>query len=366
MKPVLAITMGDPAGIGPEVIAAAWAQPELLTLCRRIVVGRVAVMRRAAELRNLPLRVESASSPEDASDDPLRLPVLEVGDVGADRVPAGVVGAIAGTTAYQALTLAIDWALQRRVAALVTAPLNKESLRLAGLSFPGHTEILAQHCRAKQVAMMLYLPPGCRAVHGPVGLGVLHVTLHIALREVFERLNSDVILEHCQLAGDFTARLLASKGIARPPRIGVAALNPHAGENNLFGDEETRWIAPAVRAAQALGLAATGPLPCDTLMHRAAAGEFDTVVAMYHDQGHIALKLLGLHDAVNVTLGLPIVRTSVAHGTAFDIAWQGLADSRSMVQATAVALQLAATQTPSSSPVSPLPYPSSSENPTGI
>jgi 4-hydroxythreonine-4-phosphate dehydrogenase len=183
--------------------------------------------------------------------------------------------------------------------------------------------------------MMLYLPPG-EPLRGPHGLGVVHVTLHMGLREVIARLSSESILAKIRLAD----RVLRRLGAARP-RIGVAALNPHAGEEGLFGDEEPRLIAPAVAAAQREGLDAAGPLPADTLLVKARDGLFDAVVAMYHDQGHIALKLLGMHRAVNVTLGLPIVRTSVAHGTAFDLAWQGQAETNSLVEAVRVAARLA-------------------------
>jgi 4-hydroxythreonine-4-phosphate dehydrogenase len=279
---------------------------------------------------------------ERISGDPLLIPVWECGDEAADRVRPGEISAAAGSAARDALDQAIDWALGGAVDAIVTAPLNKESLRAAGVRQPGHTELLAERCNASNVAMMLYLPPGRGQVRGAIGLGVIHVTLHTALRKIFDELNQSRIVERCQLASKFVNQILKSHGIPREARIGVAALNPHGGENGLFGREELELIGPAVESARRLGLPVSGPWPCDTLMHRAAGGEFDVVVAMYHDQGHIALKLLGLHDAVNVTLGLPIVRTSVAHGTAFDIAWQGRASPYSMIQATQTALDLCA------------------------
>jgi 4-hydroxythreonine-4-phosphate dehydrogenase len=188
----------------------------------------------------------------------------------------------------------------------------------------------------------LYLPPGGGLYRNAVGLGVVHVTLHCALRDVFSQLNVERIVDRCRLATGFVSDLLAYHNIQRSARIGVAALNPHGGEGGLFGREEIETIAPAVAEAQSQRLPVSGPWPCDTLMHRAAADEFDAVVAMYHDQGHIALKLLGLHAAVNITLGLPIVRTSVAHGTAFDRVGLGTADERSMVQALRAARALVA------------------------
>jgi 4-hydroxythreonine-4-phosphate dehydrogenase len=209
----------------------------------------------------------------------------------------------------------------------VTAPLHKEGLRAAGLSYPGHTEILAERCGVKAFAMVLAVE----------GLAVAHVTLHMALRDVFGNLSTDAIVEKAELLHDLLGKLLR-----RRPRLGIAALNPHASDGGLFGDEEERIIAPAVEAARAAGLDATGPWPTDTLFVRAKAGEFDGVVAMYHDQGHIALKLMGMGRAVNISVGLPIVRTSVAHGTAYDIAGRGVADAGSLVEAARVAAALTA------------------------
>ena len=337
---LLAITMGDPAGVGPEVIVGSWEAPALQSACRRVVVGRTAVIQRAVSLLGRSLSVERVTSLDRISADPLLIPVWECGDELADQVQPGKISAAAGSASRDALLQAIDWALDGAVDAIVTAPLNKESLRAAGVKHPGHTELLAERCRASNVAMMLYLPPGRGQVRGPVGLGVIHVTLHTALRNVFGELSHSKIVDRCRLASDFVSQILKSHGVPRAARVGVAALNPHGGENGLFGQEELELIGPAVEAAKSLGLPVSGPWPCDTLMHRAAGGEFDAVVAMYHDQGHIALKLLGLHDAVNVTLGLPIIRTSVAHGTAFDIAWKGRASPYSMIQATLTALDL--------------------------
>lgn len=334
--------MGDPAGVGPETIVGSWQAPALQSGCRRVVVGRTAVLQRAVSLLGLALSVERVTNLDRISGDPLIVPVWECGDEAADQVQPGEVSAAAGSASRDALLQAVDWALAGAVDAIVTAPLNKESLRAAGVRHPGHTELLAERCAASNVAMMLYLPPGRGQVRGPVGLGVIHVTLHTALRNVFDELTQTGIVDRCRLASDFVRQILRSHDLPREPRIGVAALNPHGGENGLFGREELELIGPAVELAGRMGLPVSGPWPCDTLMHRAAGGEFDAVVAMYHDQGHIALKLLGLHDAVNVTLGLPIIRTSVAHGTAFDIAWQGRASPYSMIQATQTALDLCA------------------------
>ncbi len=329
--PRLALTMGDPAGVGPEVIAATWRDERVHRWCRPLVVGHPEIMRRAVQLLGLPTEVVEIDAPESALPSPALLPCLRAVDEAALGVPACQVDARAGQAAYDALVAAARLALAGRVAGITTAPLNKAALWKAGHQYPGHTELLAELCGARDFAMMLYLAPD-EHVRSPAGLGVVHVTLHTALRRVFEELSTEAIAAKIRLAD------AAMRSLRRSiPRIGVCALNPHAGESGLFGDEEETVISPAVLQGRQQGFCVEGPCPADTLMVRARDGEFDAVVAMYHDQGHIALKLLGFHRAVNVTLGLPIVRTSVAHGTAFDRAWQGAAESSSMVEAIRVA-----------------------------
>lgn len=318
-RPRLLLTMGDVAGIGPEVIARAW--PRLITVCRPMVVGDPAWLARALELIGSRARVAPPESPADAE----TLPCLPGSGQDLSRVEPGRVSAAAGRAAYDFLCLAIDRTLAGEADGIVTAPLHKEGLRAAGLAYPGHTEILAERTGARRYAMLLYFD----------GLAVAHVTLHLALRDVFRHLSADAILDKVVLLDDILGRLLG-----RRPRIGVAALNPHASDGGLFGDEEVRIIAPAVERARAMGLEATGPWPCDTLFVRARHREFDGVVALYHDQGHIAIKLLAGTQAVNISAGLPLVRTSVAHGTAYDIAWRGTADATGMVEAARVAAQL--------------------------
>lgn len=337
--PLIALTLGDPSGVGPEVIVGSWdrIEPEA---CQRFVVGRAAALERAVSLLGKDFRVVPIADVPDREYAPDEIPVLNVGDSSLDAVEPCVVSAEGGKLAYLAVVAAAKLAIAKKIDALVTAPLNKAALSMAGYRVPGHTELLGELCEVENFAMMLYLPPS-DLVQGEIGLGVVHTTLHTALRNVFEELSEQAIFDKCQLAHGFGQALLAAHQIDRPTRVGVAALNPHAGEDGLFGDEESTMIAPAVARAESAGISATGPLPCDTLMHRAAAGEFDNIVAMYHDQGHIALKLLGLQQAVNVTLGLPIIRTSVAHGTAYDRAWQGTAQSGSMVQAIQTAIHLA-------------------------
>jgi len=334
-KPLLAITMGDPAGVGPETIAGAWIDPALHNYCRPVVVGHPQILRKAVALLGLPIEVFEVARPEEASPSPALLPCLKAVRDDALDAPPGAIDARAGQAAYDALLAAANLALAGEIDGLVTAPLNKAALHRAGHEYPGHTELLAELCGVDDFAMMLFLGPAA-PLSGEAGLGVVHVTLHTALRDVFAGLSTKAIVAKTHLVDRVMTALKGSR-----PRIGVCALNPHAGEEGLFGDEERRIIEPAVVQARRDGIDAAGPFPTDSLMVRARDGEFDGIVAMYHDQGHIALKLLGMHRAVNVTLGLPIVRTSVAHGTAFDLAWQGRAEASSMVEAVRVAARLA-------------------------
>jgi 4-hydroxythreonine-4-phosphate dehydrogenase len=337
-KPLLAITMGDPAGIGPEVIVGAWPETGVQERVRPLVIGHPAILRRAAKLLRSDaevVEIESRESLERPAANARLIPCLRVWSDEVLDVPPGRVDARAGEAAYQAVQVATELALKEQVDAIITAPLSKAALHAAGRRYPGHTELLAELCGVSDFAMMLYLPPGT-AARSEHGLGVAHVTLHQSLRSVFADLTPVAIVVKCRLADGVMRRL----GVARP-RLAVCALNPHAGEEGLFGDEERTIIAPAVAEARRAGLDVTGPLPTDTLMVAARDGQFDAVVAMYHDQGHIALKLLGMHAAVNITLGLPIVRTSVAHGTAFDRAWQGTANHEGMIAAMLTAGQLA-------------------------
>ncbi len=347
-RPRVGLTMGDVAGIGPEVLARAWSDPVLHRLSAPLVIGDPGVLRKALDLVGNNAIVQAIDRPEDAQPSLQTVPCLlpqALSDLGSlIDVEPGRVDRRAGQAAYDYLVAAIDQALAGRIDAITTLPLNKESLRLAGISHPGHTEILAERCGAADHAMMLYLASdesgseGSQAAGLQPGLGVVHVTLHVALRQVFDLISKESVASKIRLA-DRAMRPLTG---GRRPRLAVSSLNPHAGENGLFGDEEIRIIGPAVVAMQAEGLDVHGPFPNDTVYHQALAGAFDAVVAMYHDQGHIALKTAGFRRAVNVTLGLPIVRTSVAHGTAFDIAWQGIADPSSLIEAVRVAARLVA------------------------
>lgn len=336
--------MGDPAGIGPEIIAAGWTEIVRSGACRPLVLGHGGVLEKAVALRDPSLKVVTLERVEDIfaiSETEIKscVPCLNVCENAVLNVPEGEVDARAGKAAYDAIVTAIELALSKRVDAIVTAPIHKEALNLAGYHYPGHTELLAEKCGVDDFAMMLYLGPG-ENLHGKDGLAVVHVTLHTAMKNIFEQITHESVLQKSHLIHEFMTKI-KGEGEKSRPKIGVCSLNPHAGENGLFGDEEIRVIRPAVEQARSEGLHIVGPLPADTIMIHAKNGLFDAVVAMFHDQGHIALKLLGMYRAVNITLGLPIVRTSVAHGTAFDQAWKGSAAPGSLIEAVRVAVKLA-------------------------
>jgi len=322
--PPIGFTMGDAAGIGPEIIvktfAAGLSGPA-------IVYGDVGIMQNTvAELElGHQLRVEIISEPEACPDDPAIIPVLNRWQPLPENLPKGQAHAEAGRGAYEYLCHAIDNAMAQRIRAIVTAPLNKKAMQMGGVDYPGHTEILADRSGTTRYAMMLANPE----------LRVLLVTIHVALAEVPGLITFDSELDTIRLA-DIACR---QAGLRRP-RIAVAGLNPHAGEEGRFGREEIEIIAPAVEAARAEGLDVTGPLPGDTVFMRARMGEFDIVVAQYHDQGLIPVKYLGVEQGVNVTVGLPFIRTSVDHGTAYAIAGQGIADPASLRTAYETALAM--------------------------
>ena len=324
--PVVAITMGDPAGIGPEVTVRAVAEPEIAEICRPLVVGDAGRLRDAAGRCGLAIEVRPVPDVASANFGEGVLNCLDLGLVPAD-LPYGEVSEIGGEVAYQCVRWAAELAMAGDAQAICTAPLNKLALHRAGHPFPGHTEMLAALTDTPEVSMMLTTPK----------LRVVHVTTHIGLLDMIARIEPGLVARTIGRGH----RALVTAGIERP-RIAVCGLNPHAGEGGLFGhhEEETK-IAPGVERAQAEGIDVVGPLPADTLFFRAARGDFDLVVAIYHDQGHGPIKVQGIEDGVNITLGLPVVRTSVDHGTAFDIAGTGQADHRSMMEALRQAAVLA-------------------------
>ncbi|HET6574845.1 MAG TPA: 4-hydroxythreonine-4-phosphate dehydrogenase PdxA [Fimbriiglobus sp.] len=329
-KPTLLITLGDVAGIGPEIVARAW--PNLRDYCTPVVVGDPGWVGQGCELVGVQAEPLEYALIEDVPPDlPAGLiPVLNpLSGHDLSAIRSGTVSAEGGAAAYSYLTFAIDECLAGRADGIVTCPLHKEGLHAAGVHYPGHTEILADRTGAKSHAMLLY--------DEELPLAVAHVTLHMALRDVFRHITKESVLDKVRLLHDIVPRLTG-----RPARIAVAALNPHASDGGLFGDEEQTVIAPAVEAARAEGIDAAGPIAADAVFLPHNRAKYDGVVAMVHDHGHIAMKLLGGRRAVNVTAGLPIVRTSVAHGTAYDIAGKGVADESSLVSAVRVAARLAA------------------------
>lgn len=329
-KPVVGITMGDAAGIGPEIIVKALTRRDVHEWCRPVVFGERKVIERAIRLlggtANVEVIGDAAAAAAAAGSEPGTIRLVDVG-CPAEPPAFGRLSAEAGEGAYRCVKEAAAWALAGRIGAICTAPLNKEALHLAGHRYPGHTELLAELTGAADYAMMLAAPK----------LRVIHVTTHVGLLDAIERITPDRVLRVIRMAHD-----LLRKGGTANPRIAVCGINPHAGENGLFGrGEEAEKIEPAVKEAAAAGIDATGPYPADTVFYRAARGDFDAVVAMYHDQGHIPVKLLGLEQGVNISVGMPVVRTSVDHGTAFDIAGTGRADEASLAEAIRQAALLA-------------------------
>jgi 4-hydroxythreonine-4-phosphate dehydrogenase len=325
-RPLLAITMGDPAGIGPEIVLKALADPDTYALCRPLVIGDRRILERAAPWVGAALDFDLVEGPREGRYVPGALTLLDLHNASPDDCPVGNVSAAAGRAAVGFVERACDLALAGDVDAVVTAPLNKAAMHLAGFNYPGHTELLATRTGAQRVSMLLVGPE----------LRVVHVSTHVALAEAIRRVTPERVSETIALAYESCVAL----GIARP-RIAVAGLNPHAGEGGIFGDEEARAIVPAIEAARARGLDVSDPQPPDTVFLRAVNGAFDIVVAMYHDQGHVPMKLLAFDTGVNVSVGLPIIRTSVDHGTAFDIAGTGRASHASMREALRVAALMA-------------------------
>jgi len=327
-KPVLAITMGDPGGIGPEIIAKALAHAEVYDHSRPLVIGERRALEAAIRITGRPLEVRAVAGPADAGEHPGCIDLIDLHNIDIEQLGRARVCAEVGRAAYEYLERATTLALEGTVGAIVTAPLNKEALSEAGWVGVGHTELLARFAGVpdKSVAMML----------ASKRLRVVHVSTHVSLRRAIELVTADRIVTTARLAGE-TARDI----VGREPHLAIAGLNPHAGEHGLFGSEEQEHIEPAIERLRAEGWHVSGPVSPDTVFLRATAGDYDTVVAMYHDQGHIPSKFAGFDDTVNVTLGLPIVRTSVDHGTAYDIAGTGTASEANLLAAIELAGQMA-------------------------
>ncbi len=324
-RPILAITLGDPAGIGPEVVLKALGHGEVFAACRPLVVGDRGVLERAAAWVDMRPRFDGIVEIGSGRYEEGTVPLMDLANVELAEAPVGEVSAGAGRAAVEYVMRACDLAMAGQAAAVVTAPLNKEAMHRAGFLYPGHTELLAERTGAERVSMLLVGP----------SLRVVHVSTHVALEEAIRRVRPARVLEVIELA-QRSCRMLGIEA----PRIAVAGLNPHASENGLFGVQEAEQIQPAIEAARARGWTVSDPQPPDTVFLRATRGEFDIIVAMYHDQGHIPMKLLAFDSGVNVSIGLPILRTSVDHGTAFDIAGTGQASEESMLAAIRVAVTM--------------------------
>ncbi len=328
--PVVAVTMGDGAGIGPEVIVPALLEPATQARCNPVVIGDAKRLAQAAALLGSTAEIVTVATVADARQLPGRINVIDL-DLLPDDLPWGQLSAAAGHAAYEYIRVASELAVRGEVQAICTAPLNKEALHAAGHVFPGHTELLAHLTGTEEVSMMLSTPK----------LKVIHVTTHIGLIDAVRRIEPGLVERTVRRGHDALVRA------GNPdPKIGVCGINPHAGENGLFGyGEEEKKIIPAVEKLVADGIDVHGPLPADTAFFLAGRGDYDLIVAMYHDQGHGPVKVLGIEAGVNITVGLPVIRTSVDHGTAFDIAGKGIAEAGSMVEALRQAAELASSTT---------------------
>ncbi|WAH44526.1 4-hydroxythreonine-4-phosphate dehydrogenase PdxA [Alicyclobacillus fastidiosus] len=328
-KTRIAVTMGDPAGIGPEITLMGLQDPSIASEVEAVVVGdtkrleaAAAALKATGRLTEGQVNLRTISDISEAKYEQGTIDVLDLANVPSD-LPWGQVSVEAGNAAFEYVKKSVELAVAKQVDAICTAPINKEAWKLANVPYPGHTEALAALSGSDKSAMML-------VNHG---LRVVHVTTHVSLKDAIAMATTERVFERIKLTVDS----LEQFGV-KNPRIAVAGLNPHAGEGGLFGQEDIEQIRPAIELAKQSGMDVSGPWPPDSIYSRAATGEFDAVIAMYHDQGHIAIKMLGFDTGINVTLGLPILRTSVDHGTAFDIAGKGIAREQSMVQSLQVAI----------------------------
>jgi 4-hydroxythreonine-4-phosphate dehydrogenase len=336
-KVPIAITMGDAAGIGPEIIVKALECKDLRRKALPIVIGDAGTMEQALSIAKSNLKIQPIAEVEQAQDDPLLIPVLDLNNIDFPRLKHGQVDPMPGKAAVEYIQKAVSLAMEGRVGAIVTAPIHKEAINKAGFHYAGHTELLAHLTGTKEYCMLL--------AHG--SFRVSHVTTHTSMRNSCDRIKKERVLTVIRLTYEFLKQL----GLENP-RIGVAGLNPHSGEDGLFGDEEKKEIIPAIEEAKGKGWNVEGPVPPDTVFTKMKGKQYDAVVAMYHDQGHIAVKLVGFSmkpggkewdkmSGINMTLGLPIIRTSVDHGVAFGKAGEGRANPQSMVDAIKLAIQLA-------------------------
>jgi 4-phospho-D-threonate 3-dehydrogenase / 4-phospho-D-erythronate 3-dehydrogenase len=328
MKPIIGITMGDAAGIGPEIIVKSLMDKDIYNQCQPIVIGDAKILERVKPIVKADVQINVIHTVSEAKNEFGIIDVIDLDLLPVD-LPFGQVSGEAGNAAYQYIAKAVALAKEKEINAICTAPLNKEAMHKGGHLYPGHTEILAKLTDTEDFSMMLTAP----------NLKVIHLTTHVGLIKAIEMINPERTYKVIKLAHETLSRA----GI-KNPSVAVCGINPHAGENGLFGNgEEEEKLIPGIEKAKAEGINASGPHPADTLFFRAARGDFDIVVACYHDQGHAPIKVMGIEDGVNITVGLKggVIRTSVDHGTAFDIAGKNIADSRSMKAAIKSAIELA-------------------------
>ncbi|MCX5726632.1 MAG: 4-hydroxythreonine-4-phosphate dehydrogenase PdxA [Candidatus Saganbacteria bacterium] len=322
-KPIIGITMGDASGIGPEIAAKAASSGDVHRICKPLVIGDSRIMLEALKIAKLQgVGINPIKKVKDARFTKWTIDILDLENLDPSKVKIGQICAPCGKAAIQYLETAIKLAMAKEIDGIATAPINKEAIHKAGYRFAGHTEILAKRTKCKNYAMMFVSEP----------LWVILVTTHMPIKDISKHINKKKVLQTIKLANQVVKKLRGKK-----PKIGVAGLNPHAGESGIFGKEEIKHIKPAVDEAKKQGIDVVGPISPDAIFYLANAGMFDIVVAMYHDQGLIPLKLLAFNRSVNVTVGLPIVRTSVDHGTGFDIAGKGWANPQSLIEAINVA-----------------------------
>lgn len=334
-EPIITITMGDPAGIGPEIAIKSLINPEIHRLCRPILIGALKSLQKTAMHLNLDIALKAIPAPGDAKGKTGTIEVIDLNNVDTQKLKVGTMSAEAGRASIEYIEKAVNYALQGECEAIVTAPINKKAISLAGSRHIGHTELIAALSSVKDPLTMFWVK----------GLRIFFLTRHLPLKDAVRAVKKDRIIETTVKIAQALARI----GLA-DPYIAIAALNPHASDEGLMGTEEAKEIYPAVKELRNMGLSVDGPVPADSVFHQAVEGRYEAILSMYHDQGHIAAKTLDFYGTVSVTLGLPFIRTSVDHGTAYDIAGKGMVNAKSLEEATKLAAKLVASSSRASGP----------------
>ncbi|MCX8170417.1 MAG: 4-hydroxythreonine-4-phosphate dehydrogenase PdxA [Candidatus Bathyarchaeota archaeon] len=330
-RPIIGVTIGDPAGIGPEISIKASLEASVLRVCKPVLIGDLSVLKEVSERLGLNAAFRIIDSPREAKGRGGSIDLINLNNVKLESLPIGEASAESGRASIQYIEKAVEYALRREVSAISTAPINKRAINMAGSEHIGHTEILAALCGVEEPLTMFWVK----------GMRIFFLTRHVPLTEAVKAVKKERIIDMVLKI----KKVLRQMGLNNP-KIAVAALNPHAGDGGLIGSEENKEIIPAVSALQNMGLSVFGPIPADSIFHQALERKYDAVLSLYHDQGHIAAKTLNFYGAVAVTLGLPFIRTSVDHGTAYDIAWKGLANHKSLVEAIKLAAKLSKVYSP--------------------